>query len=80
MTTDWLRLKLKTNVYHMSRYEAQLYGELTLVPDVREDEYGNDIGEYPFKLYSESLIDIDMLGTSLKLMLSKFDKSKNSIH
>ena len=71
-----VEVKIEDHVYHMSRYEAQLYGELTLVPDVREDEYGNDIGEYPFKLYSESLIDIDMLGTSLKLMLSKFDKSK----
>lgn len=71
-----VEVKIEDHVYHMSRYEAQLYGELTLVPDVREDEYGNDIGEYPFKLYSESPIDIDMLGTSLKLMLSKFDKSK----
>ena len=71
-----VEVKIEDHVYHMSRYEAQLYGELTLVPDVREDEYGNDISEYPFKLYSESLIDIDMLGTSLKLMLSKFDKSK----
>lgn len=71
-----VEVKIEDHVYHMSRYEAQLYGELTLVPDVREDKYGNDIGEYPFKLYSESLIDIDMLGTSLKLMLSKFDKSK----
>ena len=69
-------IKIEDCVYDMPRYEAQLYGELTLVPAVREDEYGNDIGEYPFKLYSESLIDIDMLGTSLKLMLSKFDKSK----
>lgn len=69
-------IEIEDCVYHMPRYEAKLYGELTLVPAVREDEYGNDIGEYPFKLYSESLIDIDMLGTSLKLMLSKFDKSK----
>ena len=69
-------IEIEDCVYHMPRYEAKLYGELTRVPAVREDEYGNDIGEYPFKLYSESLIDIDMLGTSLKLMLSKFDKSK----
>lgn len=71
-----VEVKIEDHVYHMPRYEAQLYGELTLVPVVREDEYGNDIDEYPFKLYSESLIDIDMLGSSLKLMLSNFDKSK----
>lgn len=71
-----VEVEIEDRVYDMPRYEAQLYGELTLVPAVREDEYGNDIGEYPFKLYSERLIDIDMLGTSLKLMLSEFDKSK----
>lgn len=71
-----VEVKIEDHVYHMPRYEAQLYGELTLVPVIREDEYGNDIDEYPFKLYSESLIDIDMLGSSLKLMLSNFDKSK----
>lgn len=71
-----VEVKIEDHVYHMPRYEAQLYGELTLVPVVREDEYGNDIDEYPFKLYSERLIDIDMLGTSLKLMLDNFDKSK----
>lgn len=69
-------IKIEDRVYDMPRYEAQLYGELTLVPAVREDEYGNDIGKYPFKLYNERLIDIDMLGTSLKSMLDNFDKSK----
>lgn len=71
-----VEVKIEDHVYHMSRYEAQLYGELTLVPDVREDEYGNDIGEYPFKLYEKQTINIKMLGSGLKLMLSEFDKSK----
>lgn len=71
-----VEVKIEDHVYHMSRYEAQLYGELTLVPDVREDEYGNDIGKYPFKLYKKQTINIKMLGSGLKLMLSEFDKSK----
>lgn len=71
-----VEVKIEDHVYHMSRYEAQLYGELTLVPDVREDEYGNDIGEYPFKLYEKQTINIKILGSGLKLMLSEFDKSK----
>ncbi len=71
-----VEVKIEDHVYHMPRYEAQLYGELTLVPDVREDEYGNDIGEYPFKLYEKQTINIKMLGSGLKLMLSEFDKSK----
>ena len=71
-----VEVKIEDHVYYMSRYEAQLYGELTLVPDVREDEYGNDIGEYPFKLYEKQTINIKMLGSGLKLMLSEFDKSK----
>lgn len=37
-------IEIEDCVYHMPRYEAKLYGELTLVPAVREDEYGNDIG------------------------------------
>lgn len=69
-------IKIEDGVYDMPRYEAQLYGELTLVPAVREDEYGNDIGEYPFKLYEKQTVNIKTLGLGLKLMLSHFDKSK----
>lgn len=69
-------IEIEDCVYHMPRYEAKLYGELTLVPAVRTDEYGNDIGEYPFKLYEKQTVNINMLGSGLKLMLSEFDKSK----
>ena len=71
-----VEVKIEDSVYNMPRYEAQLYGELTLVPVMAVDEYGNDIGKYPFKLYIERLINIDMLDSSLKLALSNFDKSK----
>lgn len=69
-------IEIEDCVYNMPRYEAKLYGELTLVPAVHEDEYGNDIGEYPFKLYEKQTVNIKMLGSGLKLMLSEFDKSK----
>lgn len=71
-----VKVKIEDNVYDMPRYEAQLYGELTLVPVMAVDEYGNDIGKYPFKLYIERLININMLDSSLKLALDKFNKSK----
>lgn len=66
-----VNVEIEDCVYHMPRYEAKLYGELTLVPAV------NDIGEYPFKLYEKQTINIKMLGSGLKLMLSEFDKSKS---
>ena len=71
-----VEVKIEDGVYDMSRYEAQLYGELTLVPVMAVDEYGNDIGKYPFKLYETQTININRLGEGLKLMLSEFDKSK----
>lgn len=69
-------VKIEDRVYDMPRYEAQLRGGLALVPVAVEDEYGNDIDEYPFKLYDDRLINIDGFSNSFKLMLDNFEKSK----
>ena len=72
-----VNVKIEDRVYDMPRYKAELYGGLTLVPVRIEDEYGNDINEYPFKLYNEQIMSINMLNTNLKLMLENFENSKN---
>lgn len=69
-------IEIEDCVYDMPRYEAQLYGDLILVPVMSVDEYGNDVGKYPFKLYKKQTVNIKTLDSGLKLMLSNFDKSK----
>ena len=72
-----VNVKIEDHVYDMPRYKAELKGGLTLVPVAVEDEYGEDIDEYPFELHDDMLINIDVFGNSLKLMLDNFENSKN---